>query len=331
MTLSESFIDAYSPPENNKWTGRHEPSLKDAYWYQTVEQIDLKNNHLDWSVYNNHSTVIIGYKCDEGVQRNQGRIGAVNGPDSIRNMLGSLPNHDQNVIDAGDIRCIEKDMEKAQSALAETVHFLLEKSLFPVVIGGGHDIAYGHYNGIRNYLNRTSPEASIGIINLDAHFDLRSNENENNSGTPFYQIAEDCKSSGYDFHYLCLGIQKASNTKKLFETAHSLGVEYLLNHEYHMSNVGAILSTIKSFINKVDYVYLTIDLDGFSSAYAPGVSAPSPLGFAPDIALKSIETIISSGKLVSADLAEMNPEYDIDNHTSRLASKLIHALTMSKR
>ena len=77
---------------------------------------------------------------------------------------------------------------------------------------------------------------------------------------------------------------------------------------------------------QVDVVYTTIDLDGFSSAYAPGVSASSPMGFSPDIVTKCIENIIDSGKLISLDVAEMNPKYDIDNQTAKLAASLIHTV-----
>jgi len=81
---------------------------------------------------------------------------------------------------------------------------------------------------------------------------------------------------------------------------------------------------LNTFLKKVDSIYVTIDLDGFSSAYAPGVSAPSPMGFTPDIALECLHAIIKSGKLISLDIAEMNPKYDIDNQTAKLAAALLH-------
>ncbi|MBT8321916.1 MAG: arginase family protein, partial [Eudoraea sp.] len=73
-----------------------------------------------------------------------------------------------------------------------------------------------------------------------------------------------------------------------------------------------------------DRVYLTIDLDGFSSAYAPGVSAASPFGFDTQIALWTLQIIIASGKLISMDLAEMNPVYDQDRKTAKLAAGILH-------
>ena len=78
------------------------------------------------------------------------------------------------------------------------------------------------------------------------------------------------------------------------------------------------------FIEDVDYLYTTIDLDGFSSAYAPGVSASSPMGFSPDIVLKSLKIILESGKLLGLDVVELNPNFDVDDQTAKLAASLVH-------
>ena len=48
------------------------------------------------------------------------------------------------------------------------------------------------------------------------------------------------------------------------------------------------------------------------------------MGFTPDVALESLKTITSSGKLCALDVAEMNPDFDVDNQTARLAASLVH-------
>lgn len=267
---------------------------------------------------------ILGYSCEEGVKRNQGRTGTDQGPDAIRKQLGKLPNHllsTTNLLDAGTINCFDFNLEAAQSELTKTVSKILATKAFPIIIGGGHDVAYGTYNGLKNHLGNNK---TIGIINFDAHFDLRSNENGNNSGTPFYQIAQECKASTFPFHYLCLGIRKDANDRFLFETAKELEVKYILRDTFRIEFHNEINAWINAFIKNVDAVYVTIDLDGFSSAYAPGVSAPSPMGFTPDVVLESLKTITSSGKLFALDIAEMNPDFDVDNQTARLAASLVH-------
>lgn len=302
-------------PNTENWRGRN--SNQQLYLHEKV-----KFDAID-SISENTIT-LLGYACDEGIIRNQGRPGANDGPYAIRTQLGKMPNHmdvEMKFVDYGNIECENGDMEAAQSLLSQEVSQLLAYKTFPVLIGGGHDIAYGHYNGISKYIGTNE---TIGIINFDAHFDLRTNENGNNSGTPFYQIAQDCQENGSIFNYLCLGIRKDANDKTLFKTANDFGVGYIENNEFTIENAKTIVRTLLDFIQKVDYIYVTIDLDGFSSAYALGVSAPSPMGFTPKIVLETLEIIIKSKKLISMDIAEMNPNYDNDDQTAKLAASLIH-------
>ncbi|NHF58473.1 formimidoylglutamase [Flavobacteriaceae bacterium TP-CH-4] len=268
--------------------------------------------------------VLLGYACDEGVKRNQGRTGTVSGPDAIRGALGKMPNHlseGTRFLDVGTIGCLDGDLEATQTQLCHLVDQLLEKGVFPVLLGGGHDIAYGHFNGIKKH---RGPQKAIGIINFDAHFDLRDTTNGNNSGTPFYQIAQDCKKEGSEFRYFCLGIRQDANDPVLYKTAEELQVHYLERHHFQMHYLEHVQLRLIQFIEDVDCLYVTVDLDGFSTAYAPGVSAPSAMGFSPDIVLECLKLIIDSRKLISIDFAEMNPAYDIDDRTAKLAASLIH-------
>ncbi|MEM8927052.1 MAG: formimidoylglutamase [Bacteroidota bacterium] len=312
----------YHSPQKKNWSGR---KSKDAlYLHEKIQCLPI-----DQLPTTKNQFAILGYQCDEGVRLNQGRIGAKEGPESIRKALGKMPNHLsslQKLIDAGDIRYERGKLENVQDLLSEQVAELLSKKAFPILIGGGHDMAHGHYNGIKKYLSSQNKRSSVGIINFDAHFDLRSDDDGPNSGTPFSQIANENE----PFHYLCLGIRKDANDRALFQTASKLNVTYVLQNTFRIQFVKEINTWIRAFMEKVDYVYVTIDLDGFSSAYAPGVSASSPLGFSPDVVLESLETITASGKLISMDIAEMNPKYDVDGLTAKLGASLIHQIIQSE-
>ncbi|KYG82077.1 formiminoglutamase [Roseivirga ehrenbergii] len=319
-------MNALKPADLSLWKGRKDENLgRPNYWYEMVEASSLEK--LKPSV--NKQLAILGYAVDEGVKRNQGRVGAIDGPDAIRKMLAILPNHFQSptdILDFGNVVCADEDLDATHGHLSMAVSQLLNQGVFPILLGGGHDIAYAHYTGVRQFLDGQGENQTIGIINLDAHFDLRNNKNGNTSGTPFFQIAHDCKAKNQAFEYCCLGIQRSANTQTLFSTADELGVTYLENTEYTTEHWAEVKNCLNSFLQKVDKVYLTIDLDGFSSAYAPGVSAPSPMGFSPDIVLKTLDVLIESQKLISVDLAELSPKYDQDNSTARLAARLVHYL-----
>ncbi|HLT50667.1 MAG TPA: formimidoylglutamase [Arenibacter sp.] len=319
----------YNPTDPKIWTGR--TSDQKHYLHEKVDLINLEEGYP--APFLDQAFAILGYTCEEGVKRNMGRIGTVSGPDAIRRQFAEMPNHLEHetaILDMGSISCANADMEEAQTILAETVACLLALNTFPLLLGGGHDMAYGHYNGIKKYLSFQGKNKILGIINFDAHFDLRSNKNGNNSGTPFYQIAQDRKLDNTKFKYMCLGVRKDANITPLFDTAKELGVSYIDIPHFNLHHLSHTKNKLERFIREVDHIYTTIDLDGFSSAYAPGVSAASPMGFSPDMVLECLEIIIDSKKMISLDIAEMNPIYDIDDQTAKLAASLIHFVVHNK-
>ena len=144
----------YEPANQKHWTGRTSSTDNDAqYWHETIALLNLKD-----MASKNTDIALIGYACDEGVRRNLGRIGAVKGPDAIRERLGKLPIHFEktHIADFGNIHCIDADMEACQNGLAATITAMLSHGIFPIAIGGGHDIAYGHFKGIYNALNKNA-------------------------------------------------------------------------------------------------------------------------------------------------------------------------------
>ncbi len=267
----------------------------------------------------------LGFCCDKGVERNKGRPGAGRGPFHIRREMGNLPcsfGEEVGLYDAGNINCLENTaMEEGQQALREGVTKILELGLFPIVLGGGHEIALGHFQGISDYLGSNVP----GIINFDAHFDLRPYSEGGNSGTMFLQIADQCRQENKPFSYLALGIQKYGNTVSLFDKARELGAEYILARDIKEYNLVDILEKVDSFIKKHTPIYLTICADVFSSAFAPGVSSAHPLGLEPEIFLRLFKHILRSGQVVGFDIAEISPRFDLDRSTAHLAAITIFA------
>lgn len=319
MDFFKDLNSNYTPRELKNYSGRNSLS-KDQYWHENIGVGNLKN------LSNQKVDIgLIGYVCDEGVLRNKGRIGARKGPENIRHKLGKLPVHfDKKIVDFGDVNCIDHHLEDCQNTLSKIVSYLLSKKIFPIALGGGHDIALATFNGIKNYLEEHNTSKKIGIINFDAHFDLRKVKNQPNSGTPFYQILTE----NDHVSYFPIGIQKQSNTKELFEIAKNLNVDFLSNFDCEVFDE-SIKNKLTAFLNNVDYVYITIDLDCFSSAYAPGVSAPSPFGLSPNFVIQTLTLLLQSKKVIACDIAELNPEYDIDNTTAHLAARLVDFIVLN--
>nr|WP_245799310.1 formimidoylglutamase [Virgibacillus siamensis] len=279
-------------------------------FHQVVKMQDISEVHRNDGVFN-----LIGFASDEGVRRNKGRQGASEAPDAVRRELAKLPYHlEGELVDAGNVICEGSDLEKAQEELGGQVERILNLSATPIIIGGGHETVYGHYLGVRKFLGK---DPKLGIINIDAHFDLRDDALPS-SGTMFRQIMEQDKNAGY----LCLGVQKFGNTKILFDIADEFGCKYMLQHEVESGNFQDTVRKIDDFSNDYDYIMLTLCTDSIMASAAPGVSAPTPLGLDPKTVKQIMAYAAAKEKTLSFDISEVNPRVDENGKTVKLAAYL---------
>ncbi|OFO48285.1 formimidoylglutamase [Corynebacterium sp. HMSC073D01] len=317
------MLDTMSYSPTFSWTGRNDgEGPEHARWFNTIKPLPFnpleENSSLDEATAKelSHSVTILGFASDEGVRRNHGRVGAAEGPNSAFTALGSLAAPaETRAYDAGIISVTDADLEGGHKALSTAVAAITSTDTTCIVVGGGHETAYGTHMG----LVRSSDSASIGIINFDAHFDLRTADRPT-SGTPFKQISQEVD----PFHYTVIGISRPNNTKVLFDEADALGVTYVTEDELRHADIAEIISTAA---RDVDILHVSIDLDVLPAGVAPGVSAPAAVGVDLNTIRDGLAACMQTGKVRLIDIVELNPTYDIDNRTAKVAARLISDAT----
>lgn len=320
-----STYNLYQPPDLKIWTGRTDDIRdRESYrWHQIIRPLELFTGNVPDKTVKNPSFCLIGFCCDKGVEENNGRIGAADAPYAIRKELTNLPDkgYDPSILFDGGNILYKGDLAASQATLEAAVRHILELGLFPLIMGGGHEVALGSFSGVLG-----SKKEKAGIINFDAHFDLRPLGNGPSSGNMFSSIEEKCQADSLPFNYFCLGIQESGNTASLFQRAERLGVQYIKAAEINSSPAEVCFPKLSSFMNKLDNIYITVCSDVFSSAYAPGVSSPQPFGLHPEKVMTLLKYILNTGKTVCFDIAEVSPCFDDDNRTAKLAAIFIFAL-----
>ena len=256
--------------------------------------------------------VLVGFPSDEGVRRNGGRPGAATGPAANREALFAMTpdasNYDafaallDRTADLGDVR-VTGDVEADQQRLGDVLTPILADGIVPIVLGGGHETAYGHVLG---YVGAgLTPE----ILNFDAHADVRPYPQGAHSGSPFRQAIE----AGQCARYRVAGLQPHRTAR-----AHAAFVcepgGLVWQHELDAARVMGIAAEARA------PTLATFDLDAVDAAHAPGVSAPNASGLSASLWLRAAYETARSPHVASFDLVEMNPTYDVDGRTARLAA-----------
>lgn len=308
-------------PAKFSWTGRVDASEgpRALRWHQRVKTVHTQ--------IESPGVALLGFACDAGVARNQGRVGAAAGPQHLRAALANLAwqHGDLPAFDLGDVLCAGDELEAAQAEFGVQLAQLLHDGFRPIGFGGGHELAYASWLGLAEFAAKQRRVPRIGIINFDAHFDLRSAE-RGSSGTPFKQISDDCTRRNWPFQYACLGVAETANTAALFAQASRLGVWWETDSVMQSAENPELLAKIERFVRGVDWLYVSVCLDVLPAATAPGVSAPAAFGVPLPVIEALLKNLKRSGKLRYCDIAELNPNFDIDARTAKVAARLLWVL-----
>ena len=227
--------------------------------------------------------------------------------------------------DAGDVVCEGDDLEGAQAELGSLVARLLGDGQRVVVLGGGHEAALGSFLGLAERSAGASPPR-LAVLNVDAHLDLREAPRPT-SGTPFRDVARECERRGWPFRYLCLGVDEDANTGAVLDGAARLGAAFVPDRTLLERGAGWARDAVAAFLEGVDRVHLSIDLDALAAAVAPGVSAPAARGLPLHLVEAVAEAALATGRVAVADVAELCPRLDPDDRTARAAARLVARLS----
>ena len=263
--------------------------------------------------------VLVGFPSDEGVHRNGGRVGAAGAPDEIRRMLYRLtPDAErfeefvdlvEHTRDLGNL-VLSDDVERDQERLAEALDPLLLAGSFVVVLGGGHETSFGHFQAYALGGQR------VGILNWDAHPDVRElKDGLGHAGSPFRQAILDPSGSCRQFVAAGLLPHVVARSHLEFIAAH--GGRFVWRRDLSPARVDEIYGSLTG------PSFVSFDLDAVEQAAAPGASSPSVGGITADLWLHAAYRAGRTRAVTSCDVVEMNPVYDRDSAAARLAAATV--------
>lgn len=260
--------------------------------------------------------VLLGFPSDEGVRRNGGRPGAARAPNSIRQHLYAFTPDARHfdafthlllhTADLGDL-VLGPSLEANQERLGEALAPWLERGAVPIILGGGHETSYGHFLGY------VRAGRGTGIVNLDAHADVRPlKDGLGHSGSPFRQALE--HESGSCTGYTVAGVLPHSLAQAHAAYLSARGARWTWRGDLDREHLEALFTQAEAPL------FATFDMDAVDQAYAPGVSAPAAGGLTADLWLDAAFEAGRSPLVTSIDLVEVNPEHDPEHRTARLAA-----------
>ncbi|MGD7024354.1 formimidoylglutamase [Rossellomorea vietnamensis] len=254
--------------------------------------------------------------------------GAGFAPEAIRRCLSSYSTFaieeerelaDHGIVDFGDILMHPTSIVESQNRIYESLTQVWgeDAAPFTIILGGDHSITTSSIEAITEHKGR------IGVIQFDAHHDLRNVEDGGpTNGTPFRRLLERGLIKGEDL--VQIGIRNYSNAGAYYQYAMKNDVRVYTMKEVRERNISDILQeSLKMLDAKVDTIYLSVDMDVLDQAFAPGCPAIGPGGMDSSTLMEAVSIGCRHKKTAAMDIVEIDPTLDIRDMTSRIAAHLL--------
>ncbi|WP_328699930.1 formimidoylglutamase [Chengkuizengella marina] len=255
-------------------------------------------------------------------------------PNVIRNLLQSYTTYaiDENInlnntiVDCGDIYMHVTDLIQSQNRIKKTMEELCTTNpqMIPILLGGDHSVSYPSIEGF------SKVKGKVGIIQFDAHHDLRNlKDGGPSNGTPFRSLIESGVIKGDQL--VQIGIRNFSNSQVYREYAEKQGVTIYTMKDVRNQSIQAIINdSIEQLKNKVDIIYISVDMDVLDQTFAPGCPAIGPGGMDSYTLLEAIQLLGEENLVQGMDIVEIDPTLDFRDMTSRVAVHVILSFLLSK-
>ncbi len=277
---------------------------------------------------------IWSYPDDLGISNGGGRPGAAQGPERIRKALykmtpqkswlnDNIHLHDHGDLILGEDKAADHDPLVVRHRRAQDfMQCQFSMGQFPITLGGGHD--YG-YPDVKGWLLSLPPvkdsQLKPIVINFDAHLDVRPWKEGQplSSGTPFFRILEEFAA---DIEFIEIGIQPFSHSAAHRDYVLKMGGKIIDREDLAEETKWSEQLNLQNYAGRP--VFLSLDMDVFSSAVAPGCSQSFPTGVEARELLAVWRKLFRFCCPSALGIYEVSPTYDHDDQTAKLAAIMIY-------
>ena len=262
---------------------------------------------------------LVGVPMDLGVSN---RPGARFGPRAIRGIerigpfhptFRGVPKSAARAADVGDVPFRSRySLEQSLEDIERYYDALKAQGVRPVSVGGDHSITYP----ILKALGRS---ATVGLVHIDAHCDTMGayDGSKFHHGGPFRLAVLDGVLDPE--RTIQIGIRGSSNM--FWEFSHASGMTVIYMEDFMRMGVDAVAERARAVVGDGP-VYISVDVDGFDPAYAPGTGTPEAGGLEAREGLALLRGLRGLN-VIGADVVEVAPQYDPTTNTSQLAAQLL--------
>jgi arginase family enzyme len=205
------------------------------------------------------------------------------------------------VADFGDVAIAELSIEQATPAIREAVAATAKKHALTLLIGGNNAVTRPGVLGLG------LPLDTVGLITLDAHFDMRDLDQGLGNGNPVRALIEDGLPGA---NIAQIGLASFANSRKMHEDALAAGNLVVTIGEVRRSGIRAAIERALEHVRGCEAIFVDCDIDVIDRSQFPGAPGARPGGMAVENFFEAVRRLASEPRVRAIDLTEWDPPLD---------------------
>lgn len=207
------------------------------------------------------------------------------------------------VFDAGDVALDGKEPADALAPIVERLAPLTQAHKLTLLLGGNNAVTRPAAHALDPALR------SVGVLTLDAHFDLRDTDCGLTNGNPIQALLQDGLPGA---NIAQIGLLPFANTKKAHEKAKAAGIYVATAAACRAQGLAAIAANaLERLASRCDVILVDFDIDVIERGDMPGAPGARPGGVSPQDFFDATRLICAHPKVRCVDLTEFDPSLDV--------------------
>jgi arginase family enzyme len=216
------------------------------------------------------------------------------------------------VHDAGDLAVQGLLPSEGFGPIRDAVAALTARHDLTLLIGGNNAVTRPAAHGLG------LPLETVGLITLDAHFDMRETDHGPMNGNPVRCLLED----GLPGANICqLGLAPFANTRKMHEDALAAGIGVYTIAECTDRGIDAVIGFALRRLDHVEAIMVDFDIDVIVRALLPGAPGARPDGMKAHDFFAAARILAAHPKVKLVDLTELDPSLDVSDISALTAAR----------
>jgi len=244
------------------------------------------------------------------------------GPKALRGVLPRLSTYDVEtgieldlrVHDAGDVALKAVSPADAFEPVRDAVAAQAYRALV-VLVGGNNAITRPGVHGLAG----TKGLGRVGVLTLDAHFDLRDTDQGLTNGNPIQALLDD----GFDGTRISqIGLAPFANTRRAHEKARAAGISVRMARECRERGLAVVVAEeLERLSGLCDAIYVDFDIDVIDRSQWPASPGARPGGVSVHDFFDAARVIGAHPKVRAVDLTEYDPSLEVGDLGSLTAGR----------